>query len=395
MNENNMHLSRAAVVALMSVFTLAICFIILGSISVEFMAGLGIDSGQFGTLVFAFFLTSCIVQLFIGPFVDKVGYKPVAIIAFIVTSLSLLLLAFATSYILALIASIILGIGAMSANTVGNTLIPVVLFKGKDPARASNLGNAFTGLGFVLTPLIVAFMLNTLNLSYNSALIVFCILMIIFLVITLTAHFPKVSVGFKFSMAFKLLSKPAVIVAAIALFCYIAIETTMSTWIRMLMEELYSQTAVNNPLSTGVILSFFGATMMIGRFLTSTIKNLTAIGPKLLILTSGISLLAIVLMMVVRNPGWGIVAVLLVGLAFAPIFPTIVGVTFSKFEPRLYGSIFGIIFCIGLLGATFVPNIIGNLMVDSTVQKSLLIAAIIAAILIVASLFIGRVGKQN
>ncbi len=60
-----------APVALMALFTLAMCFIILGSISVELMATLGINSGQFGTLVMGLFLTSCIVELFIGPLVDK------------------------------------------------------------------------------------------------------------------------------------------------------------------------------------------------------------------------------------------------------------------------------------------------------------------------------------
>ena len=64
------------VVALMAVFTLAICFIILGAVSVELMASLGINEGQFGSLVMGLFLTSCIVQLIIGPLVDKFGYKP-------------------------------------------------------------------------------------------------------------------------------------------------------------------------------------------------------------------------------------------------------------------------------------------------------------------------------
>ena len=81
-------------VSLMAVFTLAICFIVLGSISIELMAALGIDAGQFGTLVMSYFITSCVVQLFIGPIVDKMGYKPVAILGFIVTSLSMFLLAF-------------------------------------------------------------------------------------------------------------------------------------------------------------------------------------------------------------------------------------------------------------------------------------------------------------
>jgi len=91
----------------------------------------------------------------------------------------------------------------------------------------------------------------------------------------------------------------------------------------------------------------------------------------------------------------GIIAVLLAGLAFAPIFPTIVGVTFAKFDPSLYGSIFGIIFSIGLLGGTFVPKYIGNLSVGSTVQQSLPIAAVMAGIILVISLFIGRIGKPK
>ena len=67
-----------AVVALMAVFTLAVCFIILGAISVELMDALEINEGQFGTLAMGLFLTRCIVQLIIGPMVDKLGYKPIA-----------------------------------------------------------------------------------------------------------------------------------------------------------------------------------------------------------------------------------------------------------------------------------------------------------------------------
>ena len=97
-----------AVVALMAVFSLAICFIILGAISVELMKSLQIDEGQFGSLAMGLFLTSCIVQFIIGPLVDKFGYKPIAIVGFIVTSSSLFLLAFASSFFLAMLACILL-----------------------------------------------------------------------------------------------------------------------------------------------------------------------------------------------------------------------------------------------------------------------------------------------
>lgn len=385
-----------AIVALMAVFTLAICFIIMGSISVELMDALGINEGQFGTLVMGIFLTSCIVQLFIGPLVDKAGYKPVAIFGFTITALSMFILAFATSFSVAFIACIMVGIGAMALNTVGNTLIPVVLFEGKDPARASNFGNGFFGLGYVLTPLLIVFIMRTLKLGYSTALITIGSLAIIFLVFAIVTSFPQVPTGYKFSMGLKVLVKPAVLIAAVALFCYMSLEISMGTWIKKLMEELFAGNAnTDATFKAGIVLSFFGLAMMAGRFITSSVKNLTAIGGKVIIFTSVLSLISIFLMIISKGPVLGIIAVVLAGLAFAPIFPTIVGITFAKFDPSLYGSIFGIIFAVGLLGGTFVPKFIGNLSVGSTVQQSLPIAAIMAALLLFISFFIGRVGKPK
>ena len=385
-----------ATVALMAVFTLAICFIILGSVSSELMSALSINEGQFGTLVMGLFLTSCVVQIFVGPLVDKVGYKPVAILGFTVTAISMFLLSFASTFGIALVACVLLGVGAMSLNTVGNTLIPIVLFKGKDPARASNFGNGFFGLGYTLTPLLIVLILEVLNMKYNTALNIIGISSLVFLLFVFGTKFPQVSTGFKFSMALKMLSKPAVLVAAFALFCYMSMETSMGTWIKKLMEELFGGSSnVNASAKAGLVLSLFGVSMMAGRFLSSMIKNLTAICSRVIFLTSLASLVAISLMIYAKSPVFGIIAVVLAGLAFGPIFPTIVGITFSKFDPSLYGSIFGIIFSIGLLGGTFVPKYIGNLSTGSTVQQSLIIAGIIAAILLVISLFIERVGKQK
>lgn len=385
-----------AIVALMAVFTLAICFILLGSISSELMAALSINAGQLGSLVMASFLTMCIVQLFIGPIVDKYGYKPVAIFGFTITGLSMLLLAFASTFTGALFACILMGFGAMACNTVGNTLIPVVLFGGKDPARASNFGNGFFGLGYVVTPLLIVFILKTLNLGHTVALIIIAALCFIFLIFALTASFPRVPVDFNFSKAFKVVLKPAVLMAALALFCYMALEISMGTWIKSFMEEIFEASGSVDPITkAGLVLSLFGVALMTGRFLTSAIKNLTAMGSKVIITASAIALLAILCMIITKGPALGIIAVLLAGLAFAPIFPTIVGITFAKFDSSLYGSIFGIMFSIGLLGGTLVPKFIGNLSVDSTIQQSLLIAAIMAGILLIFSFFLGIVGKPK
>ena len=388
---------RTAVVALMAVFTLAICFIILGSVSTDLMAALKLDSAQFGSLIMALFLTSCIVQLFIGPAVDRFGYKPVAILGFLTTSVSLFLLAYATTYDMARFACILLGVGAMAANTVGNTLMPVVLFEGKDPARAANLGNAFFGLGYVSVPFLLTLFIQKLGISYTTSLSVFAVLVLLFLVYSLTATYPTVPTGFSLGKALSLLAQPAVLVAALALFCYIALEVSMGSWIRRLMEEILAKgyTPAEASLWAGMVLSLFGVAMAAGRFLSSTIKNLTAVGVKLIAGAAVLSLVAILAMVWTQSAALAILAVVVVGLAFAPIFPTIVGVTFSKFDASQYGSIFGIIFSIGLLGGTFVPAWIGNLSATGTVQGGLKVAAAMAALLVVVTPLLGATGRKG
>jgi len=374
---------NTSVVALMAVFGLAICFVIVGAISEEYKAALGLTNADLGNLTLALFLTSSIVQLIIGPLVDKLGYKPVAIVGFLVAAVSMVLLKTAPNAEIAVVACILLGVGAMCLNTVGNTLIPVVLFNGQDPARASNFGNAFFGLGLVVTPLLFAFV------NWQLGLYVLGGLFLLGLLVALATQFPQVATGYEFSMAFKLLGKSAVIVAALALFCYISLESSMSTWSKPYMTELLggkdNPTAVQN---AGFVLSLFGVAMMAGRFATSMVKNLTTIGVRLIGAAALVSVGAILVMIMTSSPALAAAAVVLTGLVFAPIFPTIVGVTFAKFEPRLYGSIFGIMFSVGLLGATFVPKIIGNLSAGATIQQSLMIVLAMAAALFVMSLFL-------
>ena len=81
--------------------------------------------------------------------------------------------------------------------------------------------------------------------------------------------------------------------------------------------------------------------------------------------------------------------VFVAGLASAPFFPTIVGITFAKFSPEVYGSVFGIIFAGALLGGATIPKAIGNLAKGSSVQKSLRLLIPACVILIVLTLALG------
>jgi fucose permease len=160
--------------------------------------------------------TCLIASLIVGVVVDKIGYKPVAIFGFIATAICIFVLAGGKTYTAALLPCLLLGFGAMALNTAGNTLIPVVLFEGKNPAAASNLGNVFlvSVLGIiVLVPVVLAML----------------------------AKYPAAQAGFAIADAFALLKEPAVLVAALALFCYISLEASFCNWLAPYSKEIISK----------------------------------------------------------------------------------------------------------------------------------------------------------
>jgi len=371
-----------AVVAIMAVFTLAVCFIILGSVSTELMSRLGIDGNQFGTLVAIFSFTCMIVQLLVGPLVDKWGHKPLAIAGLLTASASIFLLGFAATYPIAALATILLGIGAICCNTVGNTLLPVVLFEGKDPARASNFGCGFVGLGFVLVPLLISTFMGSLGLSYTTSVSIIGAGVLVFAVFAMTATYPQVSTGFSLARAVSLLRNPVVLLAAMALICYIGLEWTMNNWTKPLMLEVFqSHGNANAARNAGLVLALFGLAMGIGRFGTSAIRNVSALGTRIIAAAALVAIVALLMIAKTQSPGLAVLAILVIGLAYAPMFPTIVGVTFDRFDASVYGSVFGIIFSIGLVGSMVLPKAIGYLSKDKPIQQSLPIAAAIAGVL--------------
>lgn len=380
------------IVALLCVFGLGMCFSLLGSISVKLMPRLKIDQGKFGSLISAFMFTCLIASLIMGVVVDKIGYKPVAIFGFLATAVCIFMLARGKTYGMALWPCLLLGFGAMALNTAGNTLIPVVLFGGENPAAASNLGNVFFGLGLFVTPLIVSFLFR--KTTYENAISALAVIAVVPVILALIAKYPQVPAGFAISDAVGLLKEPAVLVAALALFCYISLESSFCNWLPPYSKEIISRDLSN--LDGAVVdatsqqmLSAFAVAMMAGRLISSQIGNITTYGGWYV---GGAALIAGLIILAMGKSGaiWTSALAACAGFFFAPCFPTIVGVTFAKFSPEIYGSVFGIIFAVGLLGAVIIPKAIGNLAKGSSIQKSLKLLIPICAALIVLALILGR-----
>ena len=375
------------IVALLSVFGLGMCFSLLGSISVKLMPRLNIDEGKFGTLV-SFFMFACMVaSLIMGVVTDKLGYKPVAIFGFLATSVCIFAIARGKTYKTVILPCLLLGFGAMAMNTAGNTLIPVILFGGKNPAAASNLGNVFFGLGLFLTPFAVSLLFR--KISYEKTVSILAVIVLIPVTFAIIAKYPEVKAGFSIADAFALLDTPAVLIAALVLFLYASLETSFCNWLPSFGKEVITKAGTDiDPdaadASAQRLLSIFAVAIIIGRLIVSQIPVITDYGIWFIAGAVLFTAAVIFAMTITKSPFQSKLLAVLAGLALALCFPTTVGVMFSK-HPENFGSVFGIIFAAAMLGGVVAPKAIGSLARDSSVQKSLklLIPACILVVILV------------
>jgi fucose permease len=354
------------------------------------MPRLEMDEAKFGSLISTFMFSCLIASLAVGTGMDMLGYKTVAILGFVAAGASIFLLARAKSINVVMVAGILLGVGAMACNTTGNVLgtgVVAEMLKG-DFAAANNLVNVCFGLGLFLTPFLVSFLFQ--KVSYEKAVSALGIVVLIPTVFAVLAKYPKAA-GFSLGEAFGLLKEPVTIVAALVLFCYIALEASFTNWLapfgkEVIKKEKPDMDGEKVDASAARLLSAFAIAMMVGRLITG-ISGITAVGSWLIVGSAVLAAIVIFIMMGVSKGGAAFALAAASGLVFAPAFPTTVGVTFGKFGGGS-GSLFGIIFAVGLAGAVIVPKAMGNMAKGATVQKSLklLFPAVVGLAILAAAL---------
>lgn len=376
------------VLGLSGAFGLGMCFATLGSIAVKLMPRMEMDQSKFGSLVSTFMFSCLIASLAVGAGMDALGYKLVAIIGFVAAGISLFMLGNAKSPNAAMVAGVLLGIGAMACNTTGNVLgtgVVAEMLKGNF-AAANNLVNVCFGLGLFLTPFLVSFLFQ--KTSYEKAVSSLGIVILIPAIFALLAKYPEAT-GFKLGDAFGLLKEPVTIVASLVLFCYIALESSFTNWLAPFGKEVISKEKPDMDgekidASAARLLSAFAIAMMAGRLITG-VTTITDVGSWLIVGSAFLSAVVIFIMMGVSKGSVAFALAAASGLVFAPAFPTTVGVTFDKFGGPS-GSLFGIMFAVGLAGAVIVPKAIGNAAKGSSVQKSLkLLLPIVIALAVLAA----------
>ena len=181
--------------------------------------------------------------------------------------------------------------------------------------------------------------------------------------------------------------------------CYAALDISFSNWLPAFGKEVLTAARPNSApdavdASAQRLISVYAVSLICGRLTASLVPTLVETlkdhGSLFVAVASLAAAALIVWMALTRRAALAWLLVFAVGLLSAPFFPTIVGITFAKYSPEVYGSVFGIIFAGALLGGATVPKAIGNLAKGSSIQKSMALLAPLCLVLVGLALLLGR-----
>lgn len=344
---------------------------LLGSVKVPLARRLEIDEARVGGLVSLFGFTLAPVMFGAGFLTDHVGRQTVLMAGSAVFMTSLLILAGARIYPVALVGVILMSSGWGLMMNVGNVLVPLA-FPGT-VAQAQNLANVFFGLGAFLTPLIVAMLL--LRTSLATVLGLLGVFTFVPGLLALGVDFavpagPAIADGSANATA--LFSDPFLWLCALGMVFYSPLEASVGAWATTYLgEQGFAEKAATT------FLSGFWLAYMLARLVAAF--TIPASGEGWLILSLAIACVAVMAGIVVGR-GRFLAAALVIGAgaALGPIFPTLMALLLGHFPASLHGRAVGIFFAAGSVGWTLIPIAIGAYARRAGVRRAFSIAILAA-----------------
>jgi fucose permease len=351
------------------------CHALLGSIKVPLAKYLNIDEARVGGLVSVFGFTLIPMVLVFGFLVDALGKQKVLGGGFALLIVAMVLLARLKNYPWALVAVLLLGTGwSALVNVLNVTSPPAFLPPDEIKSRMSyamNMGDFVFGMGAFLTPILAAVLIRKTNLS--STLLILATFAIVPVLFGLKVNWdaevlnPKSSETVAGGLA-ELLTNPIVWLCCLAFFCHVPVEAAVATWATTLM----TNKGVNEGAAS-TLLSIFWLTFMGSRLLAAL--TLPTGWDTTLVVGMAVLCIAFTLGIALSRHAWvTCTMVILAGCILGPIFPTLIAILLSHLPGELHGRAVGIFFCIGGIGWTAIPILIGAYAKRTSVQQAFLIA---------------------
>jgi fucose permease len=264
----------------------------------------------------------------------------------------LLAIAIARAQLPALAGAFLLGFGGGGLNTSANALVSD-LYPDKRGAMLNLLG-VFFGFGALFIPLLTALILAYVGpvqlLWISAALVGACFVAYVLL------RFPPAQEHASFTPlgVLRAAKHPGVLLLAAMLFCQSGNESSIGGW----TSTYLGSTGASPRIATWVLAGYWAA-LMLGRVLSA--KLLGSMQKTTLIVAGGIGSIAGAAVLLVSTSIAAMAAgAVLIGVSYAGIYPTVLAIAGDR-HPRDTGSVFGLLFAVGLLGGMSFPWALGQI----------------------------------
>jgi fucose permease len=295
-------------------------------------------------------------------------------ISCVVTALSLLTYAMMDTWLIMIAASVFLGAGGGAIDSSINTFAA-----SKFSASTINWLHAFYGVGATTGPLVVTIMLSK-NLEWYYAYITVAFIQLCLAVLfVFTRNRWQTSSGAEehhsTSEYLQTLKLPIVWLSVMIFFLYTGLEQGFGQWLFTILTESRGMTEEMAGLLTG---SYWGS-LTVGRIIFGIV--LTRIPVKKVLFGAIIGILAgITLFTLNLGSITTIIGIVILGIAVAPVFPSLISVTPERIGKEHAATAIGAQISMAMLGGALVPGLAGWLSDDfglEVIPKVFLIAGIL------------------
>ncbi|NPV53599.1 MAG: MFS transporter [Firmicutes bacterium] len=315
---------------------------------------LRVGLARLGALFLIYFLGFSAVVVFSGIMSDILGRR-VLILGLAIMACGLLGFGFSPSFGLMLVSSFVLGMGCGITEGTVSALVADL-----NPERKGfflNLSQVFFGLGALLGPFIAGSLVAS-NLSWRVMYVATAVLALVCFGTLARQVFPRASGSdepITVDKLRKLGGDRLFLKLALGMAFYVGSEMGVASWVPTYMATSLSAGAI---LASSALSLFWGS-MIIGRFSAGfVLRYCSEAALVFCCAVAGFALLALAI--VVRAPWLALITFFLVGLAYSPIWPTILAYAGGRFG-AMTGSAFGALIAAGAIGGMVYPWIIGAL----------------------------------
>lgn len=306
------------------------------------------DLGTIGVLFTALFLGAMTAQVAAGFIGNRVAPKTMFLAGLVVMGVGLLGLYFSHNLFLTIVCGVMVGLGHGTVDLDGTVMIADA-YEGKQ-VSALNALHLFFGIGAVGGPYIVSLAMQNgipaiWSLIAGGALMLICAPVMMAMKVRREA--PAAQVARKTG---NVLKSPLIWLLAFYLLFYVGIETGLGGWVAAYLNQTTGMALANGALAA----SGFWLALTIGR-LTATLLG-RRFSPLQVLLFSVLTSLtgAVLLPLATGQQTLSLVAVLLTGLGFGPMFPTTVAAA-TEFFPEERARAASICIAMGSVGGMILP----------------------------------------